>query len=104
MSEELELTAHVAGPAMQIGPHLRQRCMWCGAVLIDQDLTMVAVPIEDADKQFPTWEPGALIASTDREGNMVMAYTALDNEAAHSMPVCDYPVPSCLELDPAVTA
>jgi hypothetical protein len=46
---------HLAGPAITFQAHVRQRCSWCGYVLIDQDLTRIAVPIEDAGKPFPTW-------------------------------------------------
>jgi len=52
---------HIAGVDVQVGTQLRQRCSWCGAVLIDEDLRNVMVPTEDADKPFPTWPVGALI-------------------------------------------
>lgn len=52
---------HIAGLDISVGCQLRQRCGWCGAVLIDQDLHNVAVLAEDADKPFPTWPIGALV-------------------------------------------
>ncbi len=37
--------AHLAGPDLTVdGRYMRQRCSWCGAILIDYDLTMVSVP------------------------------------------------------------
>ena len=29
---------HIAGPDVQVGAQLRQRCAWCGALLIDYAL------------------------------------------------------------------
>jgi len=53
---------HIAGVDITLhGTHLRQRCSWCGYVLMEYDLTRVAVPIG----QDPTpgrWEIGALVA------------------------------------------
>jgi hypothetical protein len=56
---------HIAGFTVRIGPHLRQRCSWCGAVLTDYDLRNVAVaPKEDGSPGDPpgTWETGSLVA------------------------------------------
>ncbi len=63
---------HIAGPEVQVGPRLRQRCSWCGACLADYDLRNLsfAVAAEDPDKPGPVptdqkpamWEPGALVA------------------------------------------
>jgi hypothetical protein len=44
---------HITGVPAQVGPLLRQRCAWCGTLLLDYDLTRVAVP-EGQDPQ-----PGA---------------------------------------------
>lgn len=36
---------HVAGLDVCINQRLRQRCAWCGALLLDYDLANVAVPV-----------------------------------------------------------
>lgn len=51
---------HVAGLVVNIGPQMRQRCAWCGATLIDYDLTLMAVPVGQ-DPTPATWEVGALV-------------------------------------------
>lgn len=51
---------HIAGSWLQVGPQLRQRCAWCGATLIDMDLSRVAVP-EGQDPTPAKWEPGSLV-------------------------------------------
>jgi hypothetical protein len=52
---------HIAGLDIQVGPHLRQRCAWCGAVLVDYDLTLTAAP-EGQDPRPATWPVGRLVA------------------------------------------
>lgn len=51
---------HVAGLPVTVGPRVRQRCAWCGAVLEDYDLTRMAVPIGQEGPPA-TWEVGALV-------------------------------------------
>lgn len=56
---------HIAGFSVGVDSLLRQRCAWCGEVLIDLDLANIAVaPGEDgAPGRGPgTWEPFALVA------------------------------------------
>lgn len=52
---------HIAGGVVQVGPHLRQRCGWCGACLVDMDLSRIAVP-EGQSADPATWAPGGLVA------------------------------------------
>lgn len=35
---------HLAGHPVQVGPRQRQLCAWCGFVLLEYDLTLIAVP------------------------------------------------------------
>jgi hypothetical protein len=64
-------TVHFAGPVMNIENLIRQRCMWCGDVLIDHDLNHMLVAVVEQNGQptpgaagmIPTWEPGAFIAT-----------------------------------------
>jgi hypothetical protein len=52
---------HIAGVDVMIGGRrLRQRCAWCGAVLLDYDLTRVAMLGDDPEPPA-TWPPGRLV-------------------------------------------
>ncbi len=52
---------HIAAPHITIdGRYARQRCGWCGQILIEHDLTRVAVP-EGQDRAPGTWSAGALV-------------------------------------------
>lgn len=54
-------TVHIAGPDILIGDRwLRQRCSWCGYILLDYDLALIAVP-EGQDPTPATWERGGLV-------------------------------------------
>lgn len=46
---------HLAGPLIRFGTHQRQRCSWCGYVLIDDDLTRVNAPIEPCSYCGTSW-------------------------------------------------
>lgn len=83
---------HIAGLDIRVGCQIRQRCGWCGAVLIDEDLHNVMVPAEDADKPFPTWPVGALI----RRDGCVTSIVEHEDGA-------DLPADACGQLDHAVT-
>jgi hypothetical protein len=52
---------HIAGPDIQVGSQLRQRCAWCGAVLLDYALDRIAVPAGQ-DPRPSTWPAGELVA------------------------------------------
>jgi NTP pyrophosphatase (non-canonical NTP hydrolase) len=57
---------HIAGPALTWdGRYVRQRCAWCGAILIDADLTIIQVPIEDAGRPLATWPFDAFVRVED---------------------------------------
>jgi hypothetical protein len=82
---------HIAGPDVTVGCYLRQRCAWCGAVLVDYDLHRVAVP-EGQDPRPATWPVGELVA-VDGPASWVVGHDDGD------------PLPdgACGSLDPAVT-
>ena len=44
-TEATTTMTHVAGPCIQFGSLQRQRCSWCGFVLVDDDLANMAFPI-----------------------------------------------------------
>jgi hypothetical protein len=89
---------HIAGLDVtwhgEQGPHLRQRCAWCGATLIDMQLARTSVLIVPGlDTQTPTvWPIGALI-------------TVDGNASAVLMIAAGQPLPdnSCARIDPEVT-
>lgn len=83
---------HIAGPQVRVGDHLRQRCAWCGAALIDYDLTRIAVP-EGQDPTPATWPGGELVAV---DGRVSYVVEHADGD--------DLPEGSCALIDPAVTA
>ena len=66
--------AHLAGPDLTVdGRWMRQRCAWCGEVLLDYDLARVAVPVGQPGPS--PFEIGKFIEVTS--GNPKMS-TALD--------------------------
>lgn len=56
-------TIHIAGFPVQIGSKYRQRCAWCGAILIDGDMSQEMVSTGDgASPSGPgKYEMGALV-------------------------------------------
>jgi hypothetical protein len=76
-------TSHLAAPALHWLTHVRQRCAWCGTILIDQDLTRVAYKINEDEgigestyHTIPTWpvdqwtcRDGAMTFTEDIEMN-----------------------------------
>lgn len=53
---------HIAAPQVTIDDRfMRQRCAWCGDVLLEYDLTRVAVPVGQ-NPTPATWPTGALVA------------------------------------------
>jgi hypothetical protein len=83
---------HIAGIPLMVGPWQRQRCGWCGAVLLDNDVRGVCTCDDGAVALPPTWEPGALVA-VDGAASYVVAH--VDGE--------DLPAGACGALDPSVT-
>lgn len=82
---------HITGMYVRVGALLRQRCAWCGAVLIDYDLTRIAVP-EGQDPTPATWPVGELVAV---DGGMSYTVPHEDGGAL--------PEGACARLDPEVT-
>jgi hypothetical protein len=53
---------HLAGEPICIADrYCRQRCAWCGEILIDMDLTTIMVPIDQADKGPAAWPVGSWV-------------------------------------------
>jgi hypothetical protein len=82
---------HIAGQQMRVNTQLRQRCAWCGALLIDYALDRMAVP-EGQDPTPATWPGGELVE--------------VDGGASWVVPLAeDEPLPAnaCARLDNGVT-
>lgn len=82
---------HIAGLHVQVGPMMRQRCAWCGAVIIDYDLTGTAVPVGQ-DPHPAVWPLGGVVAM---EG---VATWLVDHQEGQPLPNG-----SCVSVDPSVT-
>lgn len=97
---------HWVGPVTHIATRVRQRCMWCGAALIDVDLTtiMVAIPPgktedearEEGSLEMATWEPGSWIA-VDR--GVTSVERTVEEDQTHN----ETPEHSCARLDFEIT-
>lgn len=86
---------HIAGNDVQVGPYLRQRCSWCGVVLIDHDLSAIMYESRTPpDQRRPaTWPVGALVEVDGHVSSIV------EHEDG-----AELPANACGQLDPAVTA
>jgi len=82
---------HIAGVDVHINQRLRQRCAWCGAVLLDYDLATIAVPVGQ-DPHPATWPVGELISV---DGGLSFTVEHVDGGPL--------PEGSCGRLDPEVT-
>lgn len=82
---------HIAGPWIEVNTQLRQRCAWCGAVLINYALERIAVP-EGQDSRPGTWPVGELVAV---DGNASWVVPHKDGE--------QLPGNACAQIDHDVT-
>lgn len=58
-------TSHIVGMDVSIGPLRRQRCAWCGHLLVDEDLSRMSWPLNpDGTDPGPPglWPIGAVLA------------------------------------------
>lgn len=52
---------HIAGSCITMfGRYMRQRCEWCGVVLLEYDLARIAVPVGQPGPPA-SWAPGVLV-------------------------------------------
>lgn len=87
----MSAVTHITGMYVRIENRLRQRCAWCGAVLIDYDLVNLAVP-EGQEGQPGAWPVGELVA-VDGAASYVVKHVDGD----------PLPEDACGRLDPEVT-
>jgi hypothetical protein len=79
---------HIAGSQLSMfNRFLRQRCDWCGVVLIEYDLLMVAVP-EGQPGAPAMWTPGVLVRV---DGHMSAEVEAVEEEPGQTK----LPMDSC---------
>lgn len=72
------MTVHIASNRIIVeGRYHRQRCVWCGALLIDDDLAMQMVEVTHAHEEPPSWPVGGLVRI---EGENPRHSSAVDSE------------------------
>lgn len=82
---------HIAGLDVQVSGRLRQRCAWCGALLIDYELANIAVPVGQEGSPG-IWPFGELVLV---DGGLSVL---VEHDAAAPLPEG-----ACAKLDPEVT-
>lgn len=91
---------HLAGAAVEYqhesGRILRQRCSWCGALLVDENLDRIAVPVGQ-EGPIPTWELGRFVdvVSPDGRGGV----WSLNDWTTGAVPQT-----ACMRMPPEATA
>lgn len=98
-----ESVTHFAGPDVQCGPQLRQRCSWCGAVLVDVDLSRTATVVAEGEEpgQYPRWPMGELVQVWG-DGTVSNTIDA-DELETHDDGSRKLPPDSCARIDHSVT-
>lgn len=86
----------------------RQRCVWCGALLQEYDLSNIARPLEPGEdpENTKSWEPaewavGEQVAVDGNASWVVEPEVEIDPETKEE--VVQVPPSSCMALDPAIT-
>lgn len=103
---ELSEVLHLVGPVVTVGTAMRQRCSWCGALILDHDLAKISrmlEPGEDPDNPDPwkpaTWPFGGLVAMA----GVFPAVTWVVEPEYHEDGTPKVPESSCMNVDDAVT-
>lgn len=88
---------HIAGLDLIVQGHRqRQRCAWCGAVLVDNDLRNVAVQVEPGEEaKPPAVYPIGRLVQVDGDGGFRLFQVLPETD--------QLPEGSCTDLDDAVT-
>lgn len=90
-------TVHVAGFELQYAERMRQRCAWCGEVLIDQELALVAYPDDHPTKTFTVWPAGKQIL---HDGVM---WSLVEDEPGAMPGTINVDLRSCMRVPPELT-
>ena len=84
----MEAISHLAGVDITAeGRFVRQRCSWCGEILVDVDLSLAAVPEGQKGNPAATWKVGDWI---EVEGVWPTVYRVADAEDGK------FPANSCM--------
>lgn len=66
-----EVVSHLAGSVVEFqtaqGKVVRQRCQWCGAILVDECSWLIAVPVGE-ELRIPGWEVGRFVDVISPDG------------------------------------
>jgi len=77
---------------MQVGAVIRQRCAWCGGILLDYDTSHVMVPEGQEGPTVAVWEVGDFVLTHEGMATLVVS---VDEQAL--------PDNACARLDPKIT-
>lgn len=84
-------TVHIAGLHIRIDMHVRQRCAWCEAILVDFDLGSPEYLLADPGlEEHRTWPAGALVLADGSRATIVEPIAPDD----------DLPLNACARLYP----
>lgn len=90
---------HLSGATVFVGTVMRQRCAWCGALLIDDDLATMQVAVVAGEEPRPPsgFEENTFVAveGDDRSTKVMWAVPPPPDRRL--------PEGACAALDPAVT-
>lgn len=104
--QEGTTVTHVAGSCITFDGHMRQRCEWCGCVLIDYELSRVMVQNKpDGSPGDPpgSWAPGALVRTYNASVGGGVG-SVVEPEPSEQDPDCVKPPDDCcLRLPPELT-
>lgn len=92
------VVVHMPGDQITVKGVSRQRCLWCGALVAEQDWNATGV-------QIMTGQTGAE-ALAAAQASRWTGFTAIDGNATYAVdapPAGGIPAGSCMLLDPEVT-
>jgi hypothetical protein len=95
----MDSQVHIAGPTLRVGNVRRQRCVWCGALLEEYDLTRVSRALEPGEPA--SWEVGELVRLSGTFPRAAVAVEATPH--AEDADAFAIPDDSCMALSDAVT-
>lgn len=103
--EPLPEQVHLAGPDLKVGSVQRQRCVWCGALILEYDLANLAFAVEPGEEppSGPAmYATGVLVLTTGTWPVMSTVVEAVLHPDGIEN-VFSIPENSCMALDVEVT-
>lgn len=98
---DLPTVAHIAGLQMQFGALVRQRCGWCGTLMVDDDLTKMSVPT--GQELGPSFFPAGEWVETHSPDGRGGVWVVLDPPEPEPDGTFKAPENSCMKMHPEVT-